>query len=202
MILTGAWTTTIQQMGMMQKRAVEAVDLAVREEAHYFHKKVIEAFRKQGARHKWRPLNPITIALRAAGHRGGASGGTKALTRTGALRRSVKVHRRAWAQYFVGVHRTSDQINVAQLHETGLVVIPITEKMRTYFRALFWKGIIPFPWPSSKKKYIVIHRRSFLQDTYDVESPMSATRIKAFYSKHVFGAVTGLVSKGRSRYFQ
>ena len=110
------------------------------------------------------------------------------LVRSGSLRKSIKVERKGFATYRVGVRRKSQSgINVAALHDSGPHVVPVTDKMRRYFLALYWKGILPFPWPSSRTKYIVIPRRSFMEDTFKKFAPGSRGRMAASYKAHLAG---------------
>ncbi len=194
---TFGFRATIATMKKVKTRARFAVDRAVRDEAHFFHRLVVQTIRKQGTGgRRWKKLNPITIALRkgAAKAGGQSSRGTKALVRTGSLRASVKVDKRGSGEYFVGVSRTAGRgkggrplVDIARIHETGMVVIPITDKMRRYFRYLYWKGAIKFPWPPAGKTFIVIPRRSFIGDTLKVFQPGFKRRLTHRYVSYVTG---------------
>ena len=186
--MIGPWGAIGAQFLRMSKTSRMAVDMAVRGEAMLFSRYVNKAFTKGGYGRPWRRLNPITLALRKAGFGGGKSGGSKPLVRSGTLRKSIKVERSSYASYFVGVRRGSASgFNVAALHETGPHVIPITDKMRRFFLALYWKGILPFPWPPASKKYIVIPRRSFLEDTFKKFAPETPKRIAKRYMSLLMG---------------
>jgi len=188
-ILTGGWQTIVTQMAQWTNEAHAAVDKTVRDEAMLFSRYINKAFTKSGYNQKWRRLSPITLALRKAGVGGSGSGGNKPLVRSGALRKSIKVNRQGFGTYRVGVRRTARTgINVAALHDSGPHIIPVTDKMRRYFMTLFWKGILPFPWPSTKTKYIVIPRRSFLSDTFKKFAPGSRQRMAARYKAYVAGS--------------
>ncbi|NIO75608.1 MAG: hypothetical protein GTN69_06940 [Armatimonadetes bacterium] len=180
MIMIGDWKATLNMVDGMRKNAGKAAAQAVRDEAFLFQRQVVKAFREQGSGgKKWKPLNVITLALRRGASKVGGQGsrGTNALVRSGSLRASVKVEQVTPDTLFVGVKRAAGQykgtsgkggaaiVDVGSIHETGHVIIPITDKMRRYFRFLFWKGVIPFPWPPPNKSYILIPRRSFLRDT-------------------------------------
>lgn len=194
---TFGFKATIATMRNVRVRAKIAADMAVRDEAHFFHRLVVETMRKQGTGgRRWKKLNPITLALRrgAAKAGGQSSRGTKALIKTGSLRASVKVDRKGVGEYFTGVSRTAGRsrsghplANIASIHETGNVVIPITDKMRRYFRFLFWKGAIKFPWPPAGKSFIVIPRRSFIGDTLKVFEPGFKQRMTRRYVGYVNG---------------
>ena len=200
MILTGQWKRTISTLTKWAARSPMAVDAAVRGEAYAFQGEVIKAFRKGGADTPWKKLSPITLALRRGASKmgGPASKGTKPLIRTGDMRRSVNVKKQGYAHYTAGVHRTAPAargltskkkpyVNIAELHETGMVVIPITDKMRRFFRVLFWKGILPYPWPSKNKQYILIHRRSFIGDTAKKFAKNHPARMMLRYTNHLKG---------------
>lgn len=198
--LTGQWQYAVTIFRDAVQRAPTALDSSVQEEAHYFTKFVNKAFVQQGIKKKWTPLSEITKQLRrnAKAIGGVGSRGTKALIRTGQLRRSVKVHRRGLGDYFVGVHKSAPKgratvgkgvgmYNVARVHETGMTVIPITEKMRAFFRFLLWKGVIEYPWPPPNKKYILIPQRSFMQQAMDEFAPGHQARLLTRYAMHLGG---------------
>jgi hypothetical protein len=193
-ILIGQWGAATSALAKMAKASPAAADRAIRDEAMLFLRRVKESFRTQG-NGKWKKLSPITRALRAGGGAMGrtSSKGTKALIHTGSLRKSVKLHRAAQGAYFVGVHRTAGRspggkatlANVAAIHETGMVVIPITDKMRRYFMWLFWKGVLKFPWPPRNKRYILIPRRSFLRDTFKELAPGHEGRLALRFAQYL-----------------
>jgi hypothetical protein len=188
-ILYGAWTSTIRKLNHMSTYGPKAVQYAIRDEAMYFYREVVKSFRTQ-QEGKWRPIHPITRAMRKAssGLTGRAkAGGTKAMVATGALRKSVTMTPKGPYTYYVGVNRSSKRANIAAIHETGYAVIPITDKMRAFFRYLFWKGVIPFPFPAPNKKYIVIPRRSFIADTFKRTSKGQKARVLKRYQMHMMG---------------
>lgn len=177
------WTVLPRRLLAASLRLPRIIDQVVAREAHRYRNEVVKSFRKQESGGKaWRGLSRITLALRRAGHRGGRSAGSKALVRTGSLRGSVKVHRRGYAQYFVGAHRRGQRgADVARIHDRGPVVIPITRKMRRYFNYMFWKGIIPFTFPR-RARFIVIPRRSFMTDTFEKFKKGSRARVLADFA--------------------
>jgi hypothetical protein len=176
----GEWKQAIAVTARMAQRGSTAIDRAIHREAQYYRRLVNQAFVKQGLRRKWKPISLITRQMRRNASKIGVRGsrGTKALIRSGDMRRSVAVYKRGSADYFVGIHRSSKRaqsggkkstsyFNVAKAHEMGPTLIPITNRMRRFFRYLYWKGVIQFPWPPAKATYILIPKRSFLQDAYD-----------------------------------
>lgn len=186
LLLVGEWEATVKLLDKMYGRADEAADRAIRDEAVLFLRAVQLAFRKGGVNGQWRELGPIARALRR---------GTKPLMDQGDLWRSVNLQKVGDGEYFVGVSRTaaararkgSPLINVAEVHETGAKVIPVTDKMRRYFRALYWKKIIPYPWPPASARYIRIPRRSFLADTFEKHAPGYMERLLTRYGYYLIG---------------
>jgi hypothetical protein len=201
--LKGQWGEAVALTKAMPKRMPRAIDMAVRGAAMVYRRRVVKAFTAQGAGgKKWDSLSVITLALRKnAGVVGkSASGGTKALIRSGDMRRSVTLRREARAHYFVGIHRTHGKYNIARVHEQpgskrGIFKIPVSEKMRRYFLYLYIKGAIPAPLKASTT-HIVIRQRSFLQTVWDAEKDDIA-KIAAERFKSVL--MTGKVGRGRVR---
>jgi len=188
MMLTGQWKEAIKTTATMARNAKAASDKAVRDEAMLFVRAVDNAFKIQGAKKRWTPISVITRELRRRGGKveGGSSfRGTKPLIRSGSLRRSVTWKKAGEGKYFVGVHRTAESsdgkhlTNIAAVHETGLAIIPVTDKMRRYFMWLFLQGVLTKPWPPKDKAFIVIRQRSFLSDTMDVFRKGMGERIYA-----------------------
>lgn len=201
--LKGEWGKADAITKDMPRRVPKAMDMAVHGAAMSYRRRVVKAFVAQGAGgKKWDELGVITLALRANASEVGksASGGTKALIRSGDLRKSITVQREARAHYFVGVHRTHGKYNVARVHEQpksqgGVFRIPVTDKMRNYFLYLFIKGVIPAPLKPSTK-HIVIKQRSFLQSVWDAEID-DITKVAQERFKSVL--LTGKVGAGRVR---
>jgi len=172
--LKGDWAKATKLTTGMVKRMPKAVDMATRAAAQAYRARVAQAFVKQGGGgKKWDPLGVITLSLRknAAMVGKSAAGGTKALIRSGDMRKSVSLKKVAKAHYFVGVHRTHGKYNVARVHEqplskSGIWSIRVTDKMRRYFLYLFIKGAIPAPLKASTL-YIIVRQRSFLQSVWD-----------------------------------
>jgi hypothetical protein len=201
--LKGEWGKADAITKELPRRVPKAMDMAVHGAAMSYRRRVIKAFTAQGGGgKKWDELGIITLALRqnAAAVGKSASGGTKALIRSGDLRKSVTTQRVARAHYFVGVHRTHGKYNVARVHEQPLrqadvFKIPVSDKMRNYFLYLYIKGAIPAPLKASTT-HIVIKRRSFLQSVWDAEKD-DLTKVAEARFKSVL--MTGKVGAGRVR---
>jgi hypothetical protein len=155
-------------------------------------------FKNQGAGgKKWDKLHSITKELRKnAGKIEGQSsfGGTKALIRTGSLRRSVTFEKIGNAHYEVGVNRNAKGAdgkpvaNIAQINEVGSVLIPVTDKMRRYFMFLFLSGVLKRPgWPPKNKAFIVIRQRSFLASTMKEFAKGAKARTYARWVNYMMG---------------
>jgi hypothetical protein len=194
--LTGEWKKAMQTTATMARQAKKASDAAVRDEAMLFVRMVSEAFKRQGLGKKWKPIHTITKELRrgaSVAGKGSNFKGTKALIRSGSLRRSITWKRVNAGEYFVGVHRSAKgedgkpMVNVAAIHETGTTLIPITEKMRRYFMFLFIKGVLSAPWPPPGKTFIVIRQRSFLAHTMAAFSKKTKERTHARWVNYMTG---------------
>jgi len=204
--LTGQWQEAIKTTATMARNAKVASDRAVRDEALLLVRMIHEVFVKQGAAgKKWAPISFMTRELRKNASKAGKGSnfkGTKALIRSGSLRRSVTWERIERGKYFVGVHRKAkgsdgkSMVNVAAVHETGTTLIPITEKMRRYFMFLFIKGAIPFMWPPKGKTFIVIRQRSFLASSWKEFSKKTKERTYARWVNYMTGAGKIKTTKG------
>ena len=108
--LFGDWEKAERFLKDMSRNAGTAADKAVRDEAFVLLRLVKDAFPAQGVRtaKKWKPLSALTIELRKqAGKLGGTpTKGTKALIRTGSLRRSFVVEKKGDARYRSGLTAT------------------------------------------------------------------------------------------------
>lgn len=119
--LFGQWAQATKLLSTMGAGAADAADRATRDEALLYLKLVDRVFVKQGILQKWKPLADATIARR----RSAGFGGTKALLRTGGLRRSINLRRHAPGVYTVGVHKGArgkdgkDIVDIAAVHEFG-----------------------------------------------------------------------------------
>jgi hypothetical protein len=59
--------------------------------------------------------------------------------------------------------------------------------MRGYFMYLFWKGVLPYPWPPANKSYIVIPQRSFLRETFKRVKDGHVKRVMTRYTTYMQG---------------
>lgn len=177
------WTVGAKRMLAAAVRTPKIIDQVVAREAHRFRNEVVKAFREQsGGGKKWSPRKRITDILAEAGV-GQGGGGSKALVRTGTLRNSTKVNRRGYAAYFVSQHRTGKRgADVARIHDQGPTKIPISKRMRNYFMYLFFKGVIPFPWPPRRARFIIIPRRSSMTDVFEKFKTGSRARVIADFA--------------------
>lgn len=119
--LFGQWAQATKLLSTMSAGSADAADRATRDEALLYFKLVDRVFVKQGILKKWKPLEDSTLARR----RSAGFGGTKALLRTGGLRRSINLRRHGPGVYTVGVHKGArgkdgkDIVDIAAVHEFG-----------------------------------------------------------------------------------
>jgi hypothetical protein len=120
--LSPDWAQASRIASTMQGRFTKALDRAVMKEAQYLRGMMVKGI-ASGAPggNPFKPLSPMTLALRSAG----GFGGTKPLIRTGALRSSITVIRLSGGRVFVGVSRSAkgadgkSLANLGELHEFG-----------------------------------------------------------------------------------
>jgi len=134
--LVGDWNRATVIMRKYRTGLVlqSAFKRAVAQEAQVFRREVISGVRKQAPGGKaFLPLHPLTIAKKRS---------SKALIDTGALFKSIAVHKIDDYSYFVGVHRTARSsggkplANIAELHENGgRITMRITQAMFHWFRS-------------------------------------------------------------------
>ncbi len=123
----GDWKKVGAIVTTMRNRFEAAVRVALLREAHYLRGKMVQGI-ASGAPggQAFKPLSPITLAMRKA--RG--FGGSKPLIVTGTLRRSFSVvHLRGGGgiggAVFIGIHRSArgkggkSLVNIAEIHEFG-----------------------------------------------------------------------------------
>lgn len=123
----GDWAKVAQITRSMRDRFEAAVRVALLREAHYLRGKMVTGI-ASGAPggQAFKPLSPITLAIRKA--RG--FGGTKPLIASGTLRRSFSVvtirgSTGIGGAVFVGIHRSArgkggkSLVNIAEIHEFG-----------------------------------------------------------------------------------
>lgn len=197
--LTGKWREAKEITDEMAKQAPRAIDMAVHGAAMSYRRRVVKAFVAQGAGgKKWDPISLLTMELRKKGADVGRSsfGGSKALIRSGDMRKSVTVQKQGAAHYFVGIHRTHGKYNVARVQEQPggkdkIFKIDVTDKMRRYFLYLYIKGVISAPLKASTT-HIVIKQRSFLQSVWDADkneiAKLAQERFKAVLMTGKVGA--------------
>jgi hypothetical protein len=181
--LFGAWRRLPIRLANATIKVPLIIDRVIAREAHRFRNAVVKSFREQqSGGQKWTPISRFTLVMRQAGLHGRKTGGSKALVRSGALRASTKVDRQGYAKYRVSQHRRGRRgVDLAKLHESGPVIIPITDKMRRYFNYMFWKGLIPFTLPR-RARHLIIPRRSSMVDTYKVFKRGSKARVLADFA--------------------
>lgn len=123
----GDWAKVAEITRAMRNRFEAAVRVALMREAHFLRGKMVSGI-ASGAPggQAFKPLSPITLAMRKA--RG--FGGTKPLIVTGTLRRSFSVVQvrggtSIGGAVFVGIHRSArgkngkSLVNIAEIHEYG-----------------------------------------------------------------------------------
>jgi len=141
--LFGAWGPTLKTLANARSDLANAKRVALRQEAEFFRKKIVEGLREQspGGR-AFKPLSETTIAMRRAlGFKG-----TKALIKRGDLRNSITVQE-AGDMVFVGVARQAKNsageavIDIAKLNENGSkpIVIKVTPRMLRLLAMAFRK---------------------------------------------------------------
>lgn len=183
MLMEGPWRAAVNTTTRMGSHTFgAAVDAAVAGEAMRMVQFVHEGFKVQGLRRPWRELSPITMQIRKKLM---GFGGSKKLMVSGSLRRSVEAKRVEPHKWFVGVHRSArgeggrKLVNIAAVHEGPYpTLVPITQKMRRFFMALFLKGVIRAPLKKNRK-ILVIMPRPFLKPAFDKVKEGSQARIMA-----------------------
>lgn len=132
----GDWRAAANILGNAYMNAARAIELAAKQEAHFFERKLKEGMQSGAPGGKrYEPLSPVTLALRKfAGFKG-----TKPLIQTGAMLRSIHVVKRG-ALYFVGIDRSAksadgeSMVEIAEMHENGAgpFVVEMTPAARRY----------------------------------------------------------------------
>lgn len=136
----GDWGAMARIARTMNARFKRALEVAVLQEAHMLRGLIVKGIASQapgGA--AFRPLSPLTIALRKVF----GGGGSKALIATGALRGSITVTRvpGSGPKAFVGVLRSAkgksgkSLANIGAIHEFG-ATIRKTAKMNRFLHAV------------------------------------------------------------------
>lgn len=145
----GDWAEAARIANTMQAKFKRALEQAVLKEAHYIRGHIVKGIASQApGGSAFKPLSPMTLALRKAE----GFGGSKALIRTGALRGSITVLRvpGAEAKAFVGVLRKSKSkdgkslANIGEIQEFGATV-KRTERQRRFLMAKLKAAGIKLP---------------------------------------------------------
>lgn len=139
----GDWHTARAILSASSRNFKRAMDKTMLQEAHLYRKELVQGLRKQAPGGK--AFKPIAKSTRQ-GRKFKGFGGTKALIRTGDLRNSITVVKKAGG-VFVGVPRSArgkdgrGLVNIARVHEFGSrpIVIQITPAMRRLLAGMFRK---------------------------------------------------------------
>jgi hypothetical protein len=181
MFMTGPWRAVISSTDRLAGGGFgRAVDDAIKAEAMRMMKLVGQAFKNQGLLRPWIRLSPVTLAIR----RKSGFGGSRILQVTNSLRRSVQMRKGAGGRgYFVGVHRMArgpkgkPMINIAAVHEgPNPTLVPVTEKLRKFWMAMFLQGKVKAPLRRNRK-VLVIWPRPFLKPAFERVKKGSARRM-------------------------
>lgn len=172
--LKGDWGRLRRDLGLMGRDTRPAQRQALREEAEFIRKKIVEGIRSQapGGR-RFKPLSPLTMVMRQfLGIKG-----DKALIEQGDLIRSIVVMN--GGPWSVGVGVSPDAVNsegrsisqIARIHEAGADYrLKLTERMRRYLAMVFRKagmGDKGGSGTSSGTIHIVIPPRPFLSPIFE-----------------------------------
>ncbi len=178
----GQWAEAKEALAKLGERAEGAMRKAVLAEAQLFRKEIVEGITAQApGGEAFKPLSPLTLALRKLA----GFGGTKALLRHADLRNSVAVVEKEEGA-FVGVLRTARAkdgaalVDIAQLNESGTrhpIVVPVTEKVRRLFLALFLEGLTKAPLAKETRVLVyTIPARPFLAPVWKKLAPGAKAR--------------------------
>ncbi len=178
----GDWEKAKEALAKLGERAEGAMRKALLTEANLFRKEIVQGITAQApGGEAFKPLSPLTLALRQlAGFRG-----TKALLRHGDLRNGISVVEKGDG-VFVGVLRTARAkdgaalVDIAAVNETGTrhpIVVPVTEKVRRLFLALFLQGLTKAPLAKATRVLVyTIPARPFLSPVYRKLAPGAKDR--------------------------
>ncbi len=208
--ITGDWRRAARILGTGTRVIRRALDVAVRQEAQFFRRKVVEGFREQApGGSRFEPLKETTLAIRRfTGFRG-----TKALIVRGDLRNSIKVVTRRGplgTEAFIGVLRSArsrdgkDLVNIAAVHEFGskTFLIEVTPAMRKFLAAAFSQelgGLSGGRGGLSRGVIVVkIPARPFLQPVVDAffSGPVASARFQTRVAVAMAGAFGGTGTGG------
>ncbi len=178
----GQWAEAKEALAKLGERAEGAMRKGVLAEAQLFRKEIVEGITAQApGREAFKPVSPLTLALRKLA----GFGGTKALLHHGDLRNSVSVVEKEEGA-FVGVLRTARAkdgaalVDIAELNESGTrhpIVVPVTEKVRRLFLALFLQGLTKAPLAKETRVLVyTIPARPFLAPVWKKLAPGAKER--------------------------
>ncbi len=197
--LTG-WKKGIAQVRKFAAESVIASDRAIRDEAFLMSRVINKSFVTKGFGVGWPRLAQLTLQLRRRASEidpnATSTKGSKALFRTGQLRRSITVEKLSVQKYRVGVDKNAKStsgkklVDIAAVHEFG-ARISVTDKMRRWFMFLFIQGITTAPLSKSKTE-IRIPKRPFLAPAIKKFTPGFTARFAKRYEAYITG-------KGRIR---
>ena len=185
----GDWAEAKEALAKLGERAEGAMRKAVLAEAQLFRKEIVEGITSQApGGEAFKPLSKLTLALRElAGFHG-----TKALLHHADLRNSVSVVEKEEG-VFTGVLRTArakdgeSLVDIAELNETGTrhpIVVPVTEKVRKLFLALFLEGLAKAPLAKETQVLVyTIPARPFLAPVWKKLAPGAKRRFAESLSK-------------------
>ena len=134
----GDWELARKILPGLDKRVARAVDVAIRQEAHYLRKQILKGFGAGGAvGGKWAAHSALTLAIRKfTGNRK-----SKLLQQSGDLRNSIQVVDQDGGVY-VGVNRAAASssglgiTHLASIHEFGAsFVVVMTDRQRRFLMA-------------------------------------------------------------------
>lgn len=130
--LTGNWQRLGDALGTLSVRFPQAMQRSLAEEAEFYRRKMVEGIRDQApGGEKFKPLQPITIALRKVM----GFHGTKALIRTGELRNNIQAVVEDGVA-FVGILYTARGANgksladIGRIHEFGATIRAVISRAK------------------------------------------------------------------------
>jgi len=179
----------------VSRKINRAIEFGTMNAAQDLRKEIIQGINKQApGGKKFKPLSPMTLAIRKAQ----GFGGKKVLLRSGFMRGSINVKRGAdRASAFVGIARTARTkkgeklVNIAAVHEFGFKkpkVIKVTQKMRNFFMALYLGGFTKGPLKQSKRQIVLnVPARPFLRPAQEVWAKTAQKKFRQRMSRKMFG---------------
>lgn len=186
---TGDWKQVRDMLLRVRGKLGPAIRKAMLTEAQIFRAFIVKGFTQQAAGGVlFRPLSPVTLALRKAG----GFSGSKALIRTGTLRASVTVVEEHGGVIFVGVHRKSaGRVNIAEMQEFGGMIRMSPKQRRFIFANIRKAGLPPLSVGANNARgpygWIVIPPRPFIRpwfNEYTRHADLAKVRIMMNIAKH------------------